>query len=52
MATRKALGQTENQNALLIWEVFTGQCTEKVNEFLENLNVKVVTVTANMTHIF
>ena len=49
MATIKALGLAKNQKALLIWDVFTGQCTDKVNAFLENLNVKLVNVSANLT---
>ena len=38
------------QKALLIWDVFKGQKTEKVLSKLAFLNIVVVSVPANMTH--
>ena len=52
IAARKEMGLPKNQKALLIWDVFKGQCTDKVNALLEKLNVKVVTVPANMRKKF
>ena len=52
MLPEKPLGLAENQKALLIWDVFKGHCTEKLNAFLENLNVKVITVQENTTQCF
>ena len=52
IAVRKAKGLPADQKALLIWDVFKGQCTNKVNHLLENLNIKVIYVPANMTHFF
>ena len=49
---RKELGLPEDQSALLVWDVFKGQCNVKVNNFLTKLNIKVVMVPANMTHFF
>ena len=52
IATRKELQLSEDQISLLNWDVFKGQCTGNVKTFLEKLNIKVVTVPANMTHFF
>ena len=52
VATRKELGLPESQKALLIWDVFKGQCSAAVNALLDKLNMKVVTVPANITHFF
>ena len=52
LSIRKELGLPEDQSALLIWDVFKGQCTVKVNNHLTKLNIKVVMVPANMTHFF
>ena len=41
-----------NQKALLIWDAFRGQLTERVKEKLAALNIKCVYVPANMTHFF
>ena len=49
ISIRKELGLPEDQSALLIWYVFKGQCTVKVNNLLTKLNIKVVMVPANMT---
>ena len=40
------------QKALLIWDVFKGQKTDKVFSKLASLNIEVVSVPANMTHFF
>ena len=47
---RKELGLPADQKALLTWDVFRGQTTDHVAQILDNLNVKVVQVPANMTH--
>ena len=52
ISIRKELGLPEDQSALLIWDVFKGQCTVKVNNLLTKLNIKVVMVPDNMTHFF
>ena len=52
ISIRKELGLPEDQSALLIWDVFKGQCTVKVNNLLTKLNIKVTMVPANMTHFF
>ena len=40
------------QNALLVWDVFKGQKSDKVLSKLASLNIEVVSVPANMTHFF
>ena len=40
------------QKALVIWDVFKGQVTEKVLDKLESLDCEFVTVPANMMHFF
>ena len=40
------------QKALLIWDMFQGQKTEKVLSKLASLNIVVVSVPINMTHFF
>ena len=40
------------QKALVIWDVFRGQVTEKVLEKLQSINCEFVPVPANMTHFF
>ena len=52
IAVRKEKGSPADQKAMLIWDVFKGQYTDKVNHLFENLNIKVVYVPANMTHFF
>ena len=47
-----SIGLPEDQSALLILDVFNGQCTFKVNNLLTKLNIKVVMVPANMAHLF
>ena len=46
---RKELKLPPAQKAILIWDVFRGQKTQKV---LSSLNIEVVSVPANMTHFF
>ena len=41
-----------DQKALLVWDVFRGQMTDKVKERLAELNIDCVYVPANMTHFF
>ena len=49
---RKELGLPPSQKALLIWDVFRGQKTQKVCSRLSSLNIEVISVPANMTHFF
>ena len=42
----------EDQKALLIFDVFRGQTTDKVLNLLKDNNILVTKVPANMTHIF
>lgn len=49
---REDLKLAKNQKALLIWDVFRGQMTDKVKERLTELNIEHVYVPANMTHFF
>ena len=49
---RKELGLPLSQKALLIWDVFRGQKTQKVCSKLSSLNIEVISVPANMTHFF
>ena len=49
---RKELGLPRSQKALLIWDVFRGQKTQKVCSKLSSLNIEVISVPANMTHFF
>ena len=41
-----------DQKALVIWDVFRSQMTEKVKERLAEVNIECVYVPANMTHFF
>ena len=50
--TRKELKLQPTHKALLIWDVFKGQKTDKVLSKLASLNIEVVSVPANMTHFF
>ena len=49
---RKELNLPPTQKALLIWDVFKGQKTEKVLSKLASKNIEVISVPANMTHFF
>ena len=51
-ATRKKLGLPDNQKALLVWDVFKAQTTDKVTSELKRLNLEYTSVPANMTHFF
>ena len=42
----------DNQKALLIFDVFRGQTTDKVLKVLEDNDILVTKVPANMTHLF
>ena len=48
---KKELGLPETQKALLVWDAFKAQITEKVLSELERLNINVVAVPKNMTHL-
>ena len=48
----KELNLLPTQKALLIWDVFKGQKTEKVLSKLTSKNIEVINVPANMTHFF
>ena len=49
---REELKLATDQKALLVWDVFRGQMTDKVKEQLTELNIECVYVPANMTHFF
>ena len=49
---RKELKLRQTQKAILIWDVFRGQKTQRVLSKLSSLNIEVVSVPANMTHFF
>lgn len=51
---RVELELATDQKALLVWNVFGGQMTDKVKEWLTELNIECVYVhvPANMTHFF
>ena len=49
---REELKLATDQKALLVWDVFRGQMTDKVKERLTELNIECVYVPANMTHFF
>ena len=49
---REELKLATDQKALLIWDVFRGQMTDKVKEWIAELNIECVYVPANMTHFF
>ena len=49
---RSELNLPATQKALVIWDVFQGQVTEKVLEKLKSLDCEFVAVPANMTHFF
>ena len=42
----------EDQKALMVWDIFWGQMTERVKDKLASANVMLVPVPANMTHFF
>ncbi len=48
---KQNLNLPANQKALLIWDAFTGQNTEKVTRRLEELNIVSVLVPKNLTHL-
>ncbi len=49
---RSEMNLDEDQKALVIWDVFRGQMTEKVKDKLAAIHAVLVPVPANMTHIF
>ena len=48
---KEDLGLPETQKALLVWDAFKAQSTDKVLSELERLNINVVAVPKNMTHL-
>lgn len=52
VAKRSELKLPATQKALMIWDVFKGQMTDKVKDKLKELNIELVSVPANMTHFF
>ena len=48
---KEELGLPETQKALLVWDAFKAQSTDKVLSELERLNINVVAVPKNMTHL-
>ena len=49
---RADLHLPETQKALIVWDVFKGQMTQRVKDRLTSLNLELVPVPANMTHFF
>ena len=49
---REELKLATDPKALLVWDVFRGQMTDKVKEQPTELNIECVYVPANMTHFF
>ena len=54
MRKQSELHLPENHKALVVWDVFKGQMTQKIKDRLESLNLDlhVIPVPANMTHFF
>ena len=48
---KKDLNLTNDQNSVLIWDAFTGQNTDAVNNRLSELNIFTVNVPKNLTHL-
>ena len=51
VVTRKKLKLPDTHRALIIWNVFKGQMTDKVKNELARLSIELVPVPANMTHL-
>uniref|UniRef100_A0A1X7SIC0 DDE-1 domain-containing protein n=1 Tax=Amphimedon queenslandica TaxID=400682 RepID=A0A1X7SIC0_AMPQE len=49
---REEMGLSRTQKALVIWDVFKGQVTDKVLKRLDSLHIEFIAVPANMTHFF
>lgn len=49
---RENLGLPETQKALLIFDVFRGQTTQRFTEYLDSSNICVTKVPPNMTHLY
>ena len=49
---RESKGLGKEQMALVIMDVFTGQMTSKVKEFLKENKILLTNVTANMTRFY
>ena len=49
--TKKDLNLPNDQKSLLIWDVFTGQNTDAVMNRLSELNILIVNVPKNLTHL-
>ena len=49
---RAEAGLPEDQNTLIVWNVFKGQTMDKVKYKLATLNFELVAVPTNMTHFF
>ena len=48
---KEELGLPKTQKALLVWDAFKARSTDKVLSELERLNINVVAVPKNMTHL-
>ena len=48
---KEELGLPETQKALLVWDAFKAQSTDKVLSELKRLNIHVVAVPKNITHL-
>ena len=49
---RAQLHLPETQKALIVWDVFKGQMTERVKEKLKSLDLELVAVPVNVMHFF
>ncbi len=52
VAKRSELKLPDTQKALMVWDMFKAQMTDKVKDKLKGLNIELVLVPANMTHFF
>ena len=48
---KKDLNLTNDQNSVLIWDAFTGQNNDAVNNRISELNIFTVNVPKNLTHL-
>ena len=48
---KEEFGLQNDQNALILWDAFKAQSTDKVTKDLESLNIVQVMVPKNMTHL-
>ena len=51
VSTRKRLGLPANQHAVMIWDDFSAHKTPQVTALMKDLNISIVCVPKNMTHL-